>query len=210
MTEYRIQTPVSEEDARKLNVGDIVKIDGIVHVWRDRAYDHALMLLKQGEKLPENLQGCAHWHCGPITRKVGENWVVISAGPTTSRRFDKLEPMAIREWGVKLIIGKGLGMGKEVSEALKGCGAVYLAAVGGAASYYGRKIKKVRNVHWLELGMPEALWVFEVEDFGPLEVTMDSYGRNLYNDIRKQVDKNLLKTYRTLDNNVDATEITFK
>lgn len=210
MTEYRIQTPVSEEDARKLNVGDIVKIDGIVHVWRDRAYDHALMLLKQGEKLPENLQGCAHWHCGPITRKVGENWVVISAGPTTSRRFDKLEPMAIREWGVKLIIGKGLGMGKEVSEALKGCGAVYLAAVGGAASYYGRKIKKVRNVHWLELGMPEALWVFEVEDFGPLEVTMDSYGRNLYNDIRKQVDKNLLKTYSTLDNNVDATEITFK
>ncbi len=210
MTEYRIQTPVSEEDARKLNVGDIVKIDGIVHVWRDRAYDHALMLLKQGEKLPENLQGCAHWHCGPITRKVGENWVVISAGPTTSRRFDKLEPMAIREWGVKLIIGKGLGMGKEVSEALKGCGAVYLAAVGGAASYYGRKIKKVRNVHWLELGMPEALWVFEVEDFGPLEVTMDSYGRNLYNDIRKQVDKNLLKTYRTLDNNVDATGITFK
>jgi len=210
MTEYRIQTPVSEEDARKLNVGDIVKIDGIVHVWRDRAYDHALMLLKQGEKLPENLQGCAHWHCGPITRKVGENWVVISAGPTTSRRFDKLEPMAIREWGVKLIIGKGLGMGKEGSEALKSCGAVYLAAVGGAASYYGRKIKKVRNVHWLELGMPEALWVFEVEDFGPLEVTMDSYGRNLYNDIRKQVDKNLLKTYRTLDNNVDATEITFK
>jgi tartrate dehydratase beta subunit/fumarate hydratase class I family protein len=58
--------------------------------------------------------------------------------------------------------------------------------------------------------MPEALWVFEVEDFGPLEVTMDSYGRNLYNDIRKQVDKNLLKTYRILDNNADATEITFK
>jgi len=205
MTEYRIQTPLSEEDARKLRAGDIVRIDGIVHVWRDRAYDHALMLLKQGDKLPENLQGCAHWHCGPITRKIGNNWVVISAGPTTSRRFDKLEPMAIREWGVKLIIGKGLGMGRGVTEALKSCGAVYLSAVGGAASYYGRKIKKVRNVHWLELGMPEALWVFEVEDFGPLEVTMDSYGQNLYIDTRKQVDKNLLKIYRTLDKNIDAT-----
>jgi tartrate/fumarate subfamily iron-sulfur-dependent hydro-lyase beta chain len=210
MTEYRIQTPVSEEDARKLKVGDIVRIDGNVHAWRDRAYDHVMELLGKGEKLPENLKGCAHWHCGPITRKIGNNWVVISAGPTTSRRFDKLEPTAIREWGVKLIIGKGLGMGREVAEALKSCGAVYLSAVGGAASYYGRKIKKVRSVHWLELGMPEALWVFEVQDFGPLEVTMDSYGRNLYNDIRKQVDKNLLKTYRTLDNNADATEITFK
>ena len=210
MTEHRIQTPVSEEDARKLKAGDIVRIDGIVHVWRDRAYDHALMLLEQGEELPENLQGCAHWHCGPITRKMGNNWVVISAGSTTSRRFDKLEPMAIREWGVKLIIGKGLGMGREVAEALKNCGAVFLSAVGGAASYYGRKIKKVRNVHWLELGMPEALWVFEVEDFGPLEVTMDSYGRNLYIDIRKQVDKNLLKAYRTLDKNIDAIGITLK
>jgi tartrate/fumarate subfamily iron-sulfur-dependent hydro-lyase beta chain len=210
MSEYRIQTPVSEAQARKLEVGDIVKIDGIVHAWRDRAYDHALMLRKQGETLPEDLQGCAHWHCGPITKKVGENWDVISAGPTTSRRFDNLEPMAIRDWGIKLVIGKGLGMGPEVAEALKRCGAVYLSAVGGAASYYGKKIKKVRDVHWLELGMPEAWWVFEVEDFGPLEVTMDSYGANLYHDVRKQVDTNLLKACRTLDHNVHETEIAFK
>ena len=110
MSEYRIQTPVSEEQARKLKVGDIVKIDGIVHAWRDRAYDHAMKLLKHGEALPEILDGCAHWHCGPIPRKTGENWVVVSAGPTTSRRFDRLEPVAIREWGIKLVIGKGLGM----------------------------------------------------------------------------------------------------
>lgn len=199
MTEYRIQTPVSEESARKLKVGDIIRIDGIVHSWRDRAYDHVMELLRKGEKLPENLKGCAHWHCGPITRKIGNNWVVISAGPTTSRRFDKLEPIAIRDWGVKLIIGKGLGMGRQVAEALKSCGAVYVSAVGGAASYYAKKIKKVHNVYWLELGMPEALWVFEVEDFGPLEVTMDSYGQNLYDNVKKQVDRNLLKAYRTLD-----------
>ena len=210
MSQYRIQTPISEEQARKLQVGDIVKIDGIVHAWRDRAYDHALMLRKQGETLPEDLQGCAHWHCGPITKKVGDNWVVISAGPTTSRRFDNLEPMAIRDWGIKLVIGKGLGMGPEVAEALTRFGAVYLSAVGGAASYYGKKIKKVRDVHWLELGMPEAWWVFEVEDFGPLEVTMDSYGANLYHDVRKQVDTNLLKACRTLDHNVHETEIAFK
>ena len=101
-------------------------------------------------------------------------------------------------------------MGQEVAETLKRCGAVYLSAVGGAASYYGKKIKKVFNVHWFELGMPEAWWVFEVEDFGPLEVTMDSYGRNLYHDIRQQVDRNLLKAYRTLDNKVHETEIPFK
>ena len=93
-------------------------------------------------------------------------------------------------------------MGQEVAEALKSCSAVYLSAVGGAASYYAKKIKKVLNVYWLELGMPEALWVFEVEDFGPLEVTMDSYGYNLYRDVKKEVDKNLLKAYRDLDKNL--------
>ena len=141
MREYRIQTPISEAQARKLKVGDIVKIDGNVHVWRDRAYDRAMMLLKQGKALPENLQGCAHWHCGPITRKTGENWVVISAGPTTSRRFDELEPMAIRDWGIKLVIGKGLGMGPEVAETLKRCGAVYLSAVGGGGIVLRKKDK---------------------------------------------------------------------
>ena len=209
MTEYRIQTPVSEQEARKLKVGDIVWIDGVVHVWRDRAYDHALELLRKGEKLPENLKGCAHWHCGPITKKTGNDWVVISAGSTTSKRFDKLEPIAIRDWGVRLIIGKGLGMGREVTEALKSCGALYLSTVGGAASYYGKKIKKVRSVHWLELGMPEALWVFEIQGFGPLEVTMDSYGRNLYHDIWKQVEKNLLHAYQLLGKNVATNEIRF-
>ncbi len=208
MTEYIIRTPLSEAQARKLKVGDMVKMNGIIHAWRDRAYDHALGLLRKGAALPENLEGCAHWHCGPITKKIGDEWVVISAGPTTSRRFDRLEPIAIRDWGVKMVIGKGLGMGREVAEALKRCGAVYLSAIGGAASYYGKKIKRVRNVHWLELGMPEAWWIFEVEDFGPLEVTMDSDGRNRYDDIRKQVDKNLMKAYGVLDKHIDETGVT--
>ncbi len=208
MTEYIIRTPLSEAQARKLKVGDMVKMNGVIHAWRDRAYDHALGLLRKGDALPENLEGCAHWHCGPITKKIGDEWVVISAGPTTSRRFDRLEPIAIRDWGVKMVIGKGLGMGREVAEALKRCGAVYLSAIGGAASYYGKKIKRVRNVHWLELGMPEAWWIFEVEDFGPLEVTMDSDGRNRYDDIRKQVDKNLMKAYGVLDKHIDETGVT--
>ncbi|MEW6410284.1 MAG: FumA C-terminus/TtdB family hydratase beta subunit [Nitrospirota bacterium] len=207
MAEYRIRAPVLEEDVRRLRVGDIVFIDGVVHAWRDRAYDHAFELLKKGERLPENLKGCVHWHCGPITKKVGGKWIVVSAGPTTSRRFDKVEPIAIREWGVKIVIGKGLGMGSGVAEALKMCGAAYLSAVGGAASYYGKKIKKVRAVHWLELGMPEAMWVFEVENFGPLEVSMDSYGENLYDDIKKEVNKNLLEVYRALGVNVAETEL---
>lgn len=207
MAEYMMRTPVSEEDARRLRVGDIVYVNGIVHVWRDRAYDHISYLLKKGGMLPEDLKGSVHWHCGPITRKVGDKWVVVSAGSTTSKRFNEKEPIAIREWGVKIVIGKGLGMGMEVAQALKEYGAAYLSAVGGAASYYAKKIKGVKTVHWLELGMPEAMWVFEVQDLGPLQVSMDSYGGNLYDDVRKQAYENLLKTYHSLGVNEAKTEV---
>lgn len=209
MSEYRMRTPILEKDARKLRLGDMVYINGRVHVWRDRAYDHISEILEKGGNLPEDLSGSAHWHCGPITKKIGEKWVVVSAGSTTSKRFDKNEPIAIGEWGVKVVIGKGLGMGKEVAQALMTHGAVYLSSVGGAASYYGKKVKEVKAVHWLELGMPEAMWVFEVEDLGPLQVSMDSYGGNLYEDVRKQVGENMLKVYRSLGIDETSTEALF-
>ncbi|RLF27162.1 MAG: fumarate hydratase, partial [Thermoplasmata archaeon] len=45
-------------------------------------------------------------------------------------------------------------------------------------------IEKVENVFWLqELGMPEALWVFKVKDFGPLVVTIDAEGNNLTEEV---------------------------
>jgi tartrate dehydratase beta subunit/fumarate hydratase class I family protein len=34
----------------------------------------------------------------------------------------------------------------------------------------------VLDVYWLDLGIPETVWVFEVEDFGPLVVAIDSNG----------------------------------
>jgi tartrate dehydratase beta subunit/fumarate hydratase class I family protein len=43
------------------------------------------------------------------------------------------------------------------------------------------KITGVSQVFWLEeLGMPEAVWVLEVKEFGPLVVAMDSFGQSLY------------------------------
>jgi tartrate dehydratase beta subunit/fumarate hydratase class I family protein len=43
------------------------------------------------------------------------------------------------------------------------------------------KITDVSQVYWLEeLGMPEAVWILEVKEFGPLVVAMDSFGRTLY------------------------------
>ena len=198
MVNYRIKAPLSEKLVRKLLVGDNVTIDGVICVFRDRAFDYAKEVLGKGGKLPVDLHGAIHWHCGPITKKVAGKWVVSVAGPTTSRRFDKEEPRAIREWGVRLVIGKG-GLGQEASQAMNECGAAYASAVGGAASHYAEQIKDVIGVYWLELGMPEAMWLFKVKGFGPLQVTMDSYGNNLYEDVRKKAYDNLTQIKRKID-----------
>jgi fumarate hydratase subunit beta len=198
LTDWHINSPTNELTVRKLRAGDSVYVSGTVHIFRDRAFDRALEYRLKGKELPVDLNGGVHWHCGPIVKKVRNEWIIVSAGPTTSGRMNNEEPVAIAEWGVKLVIGKGLGMGPEVVEAMKKHGAAYLSAVGGAASLYGKKIAKIKEVHWLDLGMPEALWVVETNDLGPFQVSIDTAGNNLYDNVKHNADSNLAQVHRKL------------
>ncbi len=188
----RLVPPVTEEQARGLRCGDVVILDGIVLAWRDRAIERMFELSEKGGVFPVDLRGSVHWHCGPIAQETQEGWTVISAGPTASTRFSLAEVRAIEEFGVRLIVGKG-GMFSEAKEAMKRKGAAFLASVGGAASFYARQIVQVKEVHWLDLGLPEAIWALEMKDFGPLLVTMDSHGRSLYDELG--IEENLRKIY---------------
>ena len=111
----------------------------------------------------------------------------IGKGPST--RMEMFQDRFIEAFKVRVVIGKG-GMGGRTAEAMKKYGAVYGAFTGGAAVLAAKAVKRIVNVEWLDLGMPEALWVLEAEDFGPLIVAIDSSGNNLYEDIVKQVEKN--------------------
>nr|MBO2479594.1 fumarate hydratase [Bacillota bacterium] len=104
--------------------------------------------------------------------------------PTTSIREEPYQAEIIRKFGIRAVIGKG-GMGPKTLAALKEHGAVYLNAIGGAAQYYARCVKKVHGVHFLEeFGIPEAMWQFEVEGFAAI-VTMDAHGNSLHADVEK-------------------------
>ncbi|MCD6129314.1 fumarate hydratase C-terminal domain-containing protein, partial [Candidatus Bipolaricaulota bacterium] len=73
-------------------------------------------------------------------------------------------------------------------------GAVYTHFTGGAGALAAQAIRRVKEVHFLEeLGIPEAVWVFEVEKFGPLVVAMDAHGRSLYADLAQVVERNMEK-----------------
>ena len=197
MAEYRLKTPISEEDVRKLHVGDTIYISGTMVTARDSAHKRALEFFRRGEPLPVNLEGGVVYHCGPLAMKEDDKWRVVAAGPTTSARMEMFEADFIKAYGVRVVVGKG-GMGQKTTDAMKEYGAVYAAFTGGAAVLAAQAIKRVVGVEWLDLGVPEALWIFEVEDFGPLTVAIDAHGNNLLEDVRKKALERKARIYEML------------
>ncbi|MEM2321187.1 MAG: FumA C-terminus/TtdB family hydratase beta subunit [Candidatus Bathyarchaeia archaeon] len=197
MPVYYLKTPISEEEVRKLRVNDTIYITGTIVTARDQAHRRALEYFKEGKTIPINLEGLAIFHCGPVVKKEGDKWVVVAAGPTTSTRMDLFEDEFIKNFKIRVVIGKG-GMGKRTTEAMAKYGAVYAAFTGGAAMLAAKAIKSVRGVEWLDLGVPEALWIFEVENFGPLTVAIDSHGNNIYMEVSKKVEESKRKIYEEI------------
>ena len=177
----QLTTPVTEAAVRALKVGDEVAITGTLFTGRDAVHKY----LHDGGQLPPgvNLNGGLLYHCGPVIIKDEQgNWKCVAAGPTTSIREEPYQAQIIRDLHLRGVIGKG-GMGEKTVEACKQYGCVYLHAVGGAAQVLAERIKKVRNVYFLEqFGSPEAIWELAVEDF-PAVVTIDAHGNSLHEKI---------------------------
>jgi len=175
-----IKLPVSEEDIRKLKVGDEVAISGVMITARDAA--HKYMVEQEAGEVKDIIKDGMLYHCGPIVKKDDQGWHFVAAGPTTSKREEPYEAEVIARYKVRGVIGKG-GMGEQTLAACREHGAVYLHAIGGLAVILARSVKRVPAVHKLEeFGVPEAMWVIEVESF-PAVVTMDSHGNSLHKEV---------------------------
>lgn len=181
--EVVLQAPVSEDEVRRLRVGDIVIINGVMHTGRD-AFHHYVM----SHDLPEGIDtsGGILYHCGPVIMKNEDgSYRVTAAGPTTSIREEPYQADVIEKLGLRVIIGKG-GMGPKTLKGLQEHGAVYLNAIGGAAQYYAKCIHTVTGVDFLEeMGVPEAMWHFDVESFQAI-VTMDAHGNSLHRKVEDE------------------------
>lgn len=179
----RINLPVSEEEIRKLKVGDEVLLNGRIMTARDAA--HKYMVEEKPSYLREVLNGSVIYHCGPVVRKVKGKYEFVAAGPTTSIREEPYQGKVIAQYGVRGIIGKG-GMGPRTLEALQKHGAVYFSATGGLAAVLADAVKEVETVYMLdEFGVPEAMWVLQVEEL-PVIVTMDSHGKSLHDEVQSK------------------------
>jgi L(+)-tartrate dehydratase beta subunit len=171
-----LKTPIQSEDVEQLKIGDIVFLDGYLVTCRDMAHRR---LIDMGMQLPVELDGLAILHAGPIVTKDGDDWKIVSIGPTTSMRMEVHEKEFIRQTGVKLVVGKG-GMGPETVAGCAAHKAVHAVFPGGCAVLAASRVEEIERVEWLDLGMPEALWVTRVKNFGPLIISIDTHGNNLF------------------------------
>ncbi|HRT45503.1 MAG TPA: FumA C-terminus/TtdB family hydratase beta subunit [Desulfomonilia bacterium] len=180
-----VSSPLSPEIARSLRVGDQVRLSGRIVTARDEVHRY----LASGGAPPVDLQGLVIYHCGPVAVQEKGIWRVTAAGPTTSMREEPYEARVIRSHHPGAIMGKG-GMGENTLRALQSDGCAYLHLTGGAAAAVALSITRVEDVHLLEFGLPEAMWVLHVKDL-PALVTMDSTGRSLHRDIERDSQENL-------------------
>lgn len=171
-----LTTPIRSEDLEDITVGDVVYLDGILVTCRDVAHRR---LIELGRELPVDLQGNAIFHAGPIVAKDGDGWKMVSVGPTTSMRMERFEKEFIEQTGVKLVVGKG-GMGPNTVAGCQEHKALHAVFPGGCAVLAATEVEEIERVEWQELGMPEALWVCRVKNFGPLIISIDTKGNNLF------------------------------
>ncbi len=174
-----VQLPTTSGVLSGLRVGDSFYVSGVVVTMRDAAHER---YLRGGVPLPVDLRGLAVFHAGPVMVKSGSRWVCLSIGPTTSRRMEYYESELIERTGVKIIVGKG-GMGSRTAEACRRHGAIYAVFPGGCGALGASAVEEVLGVEWLDLGIPEAIWVLKVRELGPLVVAIDTEGRNLADDV---------------------------
>ena len=193
-------TPISREDLNDIHIGDIIYLDGDLTTCRDVAHRR---LVEEGRPLPVDVRDCAILHAGPIIRPLeNDKFEMVSVGPTTSMRMEKFEKEFVEQTGVKVIVGKG-GMGPNTEYACKNYGCLHCVIPAGNAVMAAVEVEEILEAQWRDLGMPETLWHCRVKEFGPLIVSIDTDGRNLfeeqkviYNERKEKVYERICKEVR--------------
>lgn len=193
----RLSTNPTPEALAQLKIGDIVYLDGAVYTAREGVYKR---VIEDGADLPIDLpaQSAANFHCSPAAAQDADGSFRMGAvTATASFRFSKWIGEWFKKSGAKLIIGKGGMRPEDYTNHFVPNGAIYLTTVGyGTGALLGRGVKQVKSLHWREqLGLAQAMWLIQVENFGPFIVESDLAGNSLFERENAKIAANLEKAY---------------
>jgi L(+)-tartrate dehydratase beta subunit len=200
MKVFHLNLPATKEDIAQLELGAAVYLNGLVYTAREGVYKK---VLDDQVPLPVDLKALSNvnFHCSPAAAPDGQGGYTVGAvTATASFRFSKWIPRWLDETGCRILIGKGGMPAEDYKKVLAPRGAVYLTTVGyGTGALLGRGIKQVRDVQWLdELGIAQAMWIFEVENFGPFIVESDLQGNSLFAQHGEIINAGIEKLYAGL------------
>ena len=177
MAEYYLKSPLSEEDVKKLKIGDTVYLSGNAFTCRSRLQKY---IFDEKNTLPFSTDDRNLLiHNGPIVIKEDGKWRLVSFMPTSSIRFEKWGAKSVENWGLRMIVGKTT-MGKATAEAMKKLGCVHVSPRSVSPNLWIDSIT-VEDVYLFdELGSIEAAWFFKLDKLGPFIVDIDSEGNNYF------------------------------
>ncbi|MDA0225347.1 MAG: fumarate hydratase C-terminal domain-containing protein [Proteobacteria bacterium] len=204
MRTFRLKMPLTEADVRELRIGDVVFLDGRIHTGRALVYQH---VLEKGNRPPIDLAATCNvqMHGAPAGLETGPGkYRISSIQATASFRYGRWVPDYVRQFGIRAIIGKAGMDGAIYREVFRESGTVFLTTVGyGIAALYGRAVEEVEAVYWKdELGLPEAMWVIRVANFGPFIVDGDCSGASLAENATAAVNPRFAEAYERLQPHV--------
>ena len=196
---FHLDLPARTEDIARLELGSAVYLNGLVTA-REGVYKK---VLDEGLAPPVDLRALSNvnFHCSPAAAPDGQGGYRVGAvTATASFRFSKWIPRWLEETGCRILIGKGGMPADDYKRVLAPGGAIYLTTVGyGTGALLGRGIKRVREVHWLdELGIAQAMWLFDVENFGPFIVESDLAGNSLFAQHAETINAGIERLYAGL------------
>ena len=200
MDEVHLTTPVAPSEIARLKLGDVVYLSGVLYTAREGVYR---LVVDRDRLFPAGVRALTNvnFHCSPAaTVRPDGSHAVSAVTATASFRFGKSMSPWFERSGARVIVGKAGLTERAYREWFTPHGAVYLTTVGyGMGAAYGRSIRRVREVHWLEeLGIAQALWVLEVERIGPFLVEGDAEGRSLFALANREINARLDEVYREL------------
>ena len=195
MAEYHLTSPLSEEDIKKLKIGDTVYISGNAFTCRSRLQRY---IFDEENILPfDTSDRNILIHNGPIVIKEDEKWKLVSFMPTSSIRFEKWGAKSVKEWGLRMIVGKTT-MGEETAVAMKEKGCVHVSPRSVSPNLWIDSIE-VQDVYlYDELGRIEAAWFFKLDKLGPFIVDIDTEGNNYFDAMDDDIAKRKAKALKKL------------
>ena len=197
MKTKHIELPLTDKSLGGLELGTAVYLRGTIYTGREGLYKR---VLDQGMEPPVPFQslGNANFHCSPaasVNEDGSYNLGAVTA--TASFRFARWLERWFQISGCRVIIGKGGMTEEDYRKHFVPNGAIYLSTVGyGTGALLGRGIKQVKDVYWLkEMGIAQAMWVLDVENFGPFIVESDMDGNSLFEREGRIINQNVDSLY---------------